>query len=238
MAILRNWKSNKAYYVIYSLVVLVLIVALTWLIIYLSPIRSRFNQPIILQGVEVKEYQEQKLSSVTDFRENSIKGPQYVDINNYHLKIDGLVGQPKDYTYDEVLNNFTSYKKVVTLNCVEGWSATILWEGKLLKDILNQAEVLSNAKVIIFHAVDGYTSSFPIDYILNNNVIMAYKMNDVVLPPQEGFPFFLVAEDKWGYKWVKWINEIELSDNINYRGYWESRGYTNGGDLDKYFLGP
>jgi len=65
---------------------------------------------------------------------------------------------------------------------------------------------------------------------------MAYKMNDLTLPPERGFPFQLVAEKKWGYKWIKWITKIELSDDEEYRGYWESRGYSNEADLVKGFL--
>jgi DMSO/TMAO reductase YedYZ molybdopterin-dependent catalytic subunit len=52
-----------------------------------------------------------------------------------------------------------------------------------------------------------------------------------------GFPFQLAAEDKWGYKWIKWVTKIELSNNPDYRGFWESRGYSNQGDIDKSFTG-
>jgi DMSO/TMAO reductase YedYZ molybdopterin-dependent catalytic subunit len=189
-----------------------------------------------LESVEIREYQGENLSSVNDFRENSIKGPQQVDVEDYHLEITGLVGNPQTYTYDEVISNNQPHKKVVTLNCVEGWSATILWEGLLVKDLLTQASPFPNAKVVIFHAYDGYTTSLPIDYIMDNNIIMAYKMNEIVLPPERGFPFQLVAESKWGYKWIKWVTEIELSDDVSYQGYWESRGYSNSGDLDKGFF--
>ena len=44
-------------------------------------------------------------------------------------------------------------------------------------------------------------------------IIVAYKMNGVELPPKRGFPFQLVAESKWGYKWIKWITSIEVSDD-------------------------
>jgi DMSO/TMAO reductase YedYZ molybdopterin-dependent catalytic subunit len=47
-----------------------------------------------------------------------------------------------------------------------------------------------------------------------------------------------VAESKWGYKWIKWVTEIELSDDTSYRGYWEERGYSNNGDLGGSFLAP
>ena len=193
------------------------------------------NESKQLPGVEVREYKGENLSSINDFRENSIKGPQYVAINNYQLKVTGLAEKSASYTYNEVIKDYNSYKKVVTLNCVEGWSVNLLWEGVLVRDLLAQAKPLPEAKVVIFHAYDGYTTSFPLEYIMGNDILMADKMNEVTLPPERGFPFQLVAESKWGYKWIKWITEIELSDNISYRGYWESYGYSNEGDLDKGF---
>ncbi len=179
-----------------------------------------------LAAAEIKEYNGAKLGSIEDFRENSIKGPQYVDISTYKLTVDGLVEKPDSYTYDEVLAN-PKYTKVVTLYCVEGWDVTILWEGVLLKELLDKSIVSGNANTVIFHSVDGYTTSLPLQTILDKNMILAYKMNDVVLPPERGYPFQLVAEDKLGYKWAKWIDRIELSDNINFKGYWEQRGYDN-----------
>ncbi len=189
-----------------------------------------------LPGVEVREYEGEQLSAISAFRENSIKGPQTVDIADYQLEISGLVADARDYSYDEVLENYEQYRKVVTLNCVEGWGVTILWEGVLVRDILAEAGPLPEAEVVIFHAYDGYSTSFPLEYIMDNPIMMAYKMNDVVLPPERGFPFELVAESKWGYKWIKWITKIELSDDSFYRGYWEQRGYSNSGDLDKPFF--
>jgi DMSO/TMAO reductase YedYZ molybdopterin-dependent catalytic subunit len=189
-----------------------------------------------LQSVEIKEYQGEKLSSIYDFRENSIKGPQHVGVATYKLKVTGLVENPTEYTYDEVIDNHQSYEKVVRLDCVEGWSVTILWQGVLVKDLLAEAKVKPEAKVVIFHAYDGYTTALPLDYIINNDILMAYKMNGVTLPPERGFPFELVAESKWGYKWEKWVTQVELSDDENYRGYWESRGYSNSADLDEGFF--
>jgi DMSO/TMAO reductase YedYZ molybdopterin-dependent catalytic subunit len=188
------------------------------------------NFPKTLYPQEIQEYQGQDLSSISDFHENSIKGPQQVDLSTYSLKITGLVNQDVVYTYDDVLN-FQKYQKVVTLYCVEGWSVKILWEGFLVEDLLKDAGISSQAKVVIFKAADGYTTSLPLDYILNNKILIAYKMNDVVLPTERGFPFQLVAQSQYGYKWIKWITQIELSDDVNYKGYWESRGYPNNATL-------
>ena len=220
-------KSNiiKSFYLITTIILMI--------IMFLS---GCIDNKLILDQVEIREYQGEKLSSVNDFRENSIKGPQYIDKENYTLRITGLINNQKNYSYEEILENFESYQKIVTLFCVEGWSTKILWEGILLNDIIKKVEPQADAEIIIFHAYDGYTTSLSLEYIESNNIMIAYKMNNVTLPPERGFPFQLVAESKWGYKWIKWITEIEVSENIYYRGYWESRGYSNNANLNESYF--
>jgi DMSO/TMAO reductase YedYZ molybdopterin-dependent catalytic subunit len=195
-----------------------------------------YGEDFELDSIELSEYKGEQLSSIYDFRENSIKGPQYLTRDKYRLTVSGLVNNTYNLTYDEIIDSFHSSEKVITLFCVEGWEVKILWEGVMVRDLIELAQPLPDANTIIFYAYDGYSTSFPIDYIIDNNIIMAYKMNNVTIPPERGFPFQLVAESKWGYKWIKWITSIEISDNIEYRGYWESRGYSNNADINKGFF--
>lgn len=191
--------------------------------------------PLRLKSVEVSEYEGENLSSLDDFVENSIKGPQYIDREAYELKIKNTKNGDLKYSYDDILNNFQSYEKRVTLNCVVGWSVDILWRGVLVRDIIGKHNVPEDAKIIIFRSHDDYSTSFPVEYIMDNDIIMAHTINGMELPPENGFPFQLVAESKYGYKWIKWITEIEFSDDESFRGYWESRGYSNSGDLNEEF---
>jgi DMSO/TMAO reductase YedYZ molybdopterin-dependent catalytic subunit len=188
------------------------------------------------QYVQVTEYEGVDLSSIDDFRENSIKGPQVVDLETYELQITGLVDKPVALGYEEVVGEHPSHEKVVTLDCVEGWSVTILWEGVLVEDLIARAGASPEATAVVFHAYDGYTTSVPLDYIVDRDIILAYRMNGVVLPPERGAPFQLVAESKWGYKWIKWVTEIELSDDESYKGFWETRGYSNTGNVTEPFF--
>jgi DMSO/TMAO reductase YedYZ molybdopterin-dependent catalytic subunit len=185
------------------------------------------STPRMLYPQEIREYQGENLSSISDFRENSIKGPQHINQSTYTLTITGLVNKTLEFSYNDVINGFQKYQKVITLHCVEGWSVKILWEGFLLKDLLNKAGISPEAVNVIFYAYDGYSTSLPLNYILEKDILIAYKMNGLTLPPERGFPFELVAESKYGYKWIKWVTAIELSDNVNYKGYWESRGFSN-----------
>ena len=181
---------------------------------------------------ELREYQGTKLDPAVGPRDNSIKGVQQVDLATYQLAIDGLVDEPASYAYADVVA-LPSEERLITIHCVEGWDATILWKGVTMQTLLDAANVQDTANTVIFHATDGYTTSLPLKEILDQNLILAYDANGIALPPEMGFPFIFVAEDKWGYKWARWVNRIELSSDASYEGYWENNGYSNDADLDK-----
>ena len=179
---------------------------------------------------EIRVYNGQQLSSVNDFRNEAINGNQDITISTYTLSITGLVQNEAVLTYDQIVNTHAHYLKVVTLHCVEGWEVTVLWEGVQVKDLLQEANYSQNAQILIFYSQDGFTTSLPLSYIVNNNITIAYKVNGLTLPKSEGYPFQLVAQGKLGYKWAKWITKIEVSNDTSYEGYWESRGYDNEAD--------
>jgi DMSO/TMAO reductase YedYZ molybdopterin-dependent catalytic subunit len=194
------------------------------------------DTPVTLDGVQILEYEGKDLTSILNLRDNSISGPPEIDTVSYTLNINGLVGQELSFTYDELRTRFNPYTKVVTLHCVEGWDATMLWEGVLFKDIAGMVGIKGEADTVIFHALDGYTTALSLDYLISNNIMLAYKLNGVTLPAKYGFPLQLVAESKWGYKWIKWVSQIEFSDDENYLGTWERQGYSNDADLNKGFF--
>lgn len=174
---------------------------------------------------EASEFMGRKLTPINEQGNNAIKGTQIIDINTYRLRIDGMVERPLNLTYDQI-TKYPPVSRVVTLTCVEGWSFTAKWSGVTVKTLLQEAGIMENATNVIFYSIDGYSTSHDIDYLMDKDIILAYKLNDITLPPDRGFPFQLVAEGKYGYKWAKWIDHIEPV-NSSYRGYWESRGYSN-----------
>jgi DMSO/TMAO reductase YedYZ molybdopterin-dependent catalytic subunit len=176
---------------------------------------------------EIRVYNGHQLSSINDFRNEAIKGNQDINVSTYTLTVTGLVQNETVFTYDQIVDTYAHYLKVATLHCVEGWEVTVLWEGVLVKDLLREAHYSQNAQVLIFYSQDGFTTSLPFSYIVNNNITIAYKVNGLTLPKSEGYPFQLVAEGKLGYKWAKWITKMEVSNDTSFRGYWESRGYSN-----------
>jgi DMSO/TMAO reductase YedYZ molybdopterin-dependent catalytic subunit len=182
------------------------------------------------QELEIRDYEGIRLDPSIGPRDNSIAGIQQINIEEYKLQITGLVKNPLSLSYEQVLEN-KSYERLITLYCVEGWDATVLWKGVRIIDLLNEAETLNEKSNVIFHCVDGYTTSMPLETIKTRDLLLAYSSNGVTLPESLGFPFIVVAEDKAGYKWARWVNKIEISDDLTYEGYWESRGYSNEADI-------
>jgi len=179
---------------------------------------------------EITEYNGARLDPAIGPYDNSIKGVQWVDIINYRLEITGLVENPLRLTYEEVLA-LEPYERRITLYCVEGWDATVLWKGVRIMEIIDMSKAKAQANTLIFHCVDGYTTSFPIQTVKDRDLILAYSANGLDLPPELGYPFIVVAEDKLGYKWARWVEIIEFSDNQGYRGFWELYGYNNDADV-------
>ena len=181
--------------------------------------------------VEATEFEGVTLSPIRAQRNNALKGTQVIDPSTYTLTIDGLVDRPLSLTYAE-LQAYPQQSWLMDLNCVEGWSFTAKWTGPSLATILDDAGVQPGAMVAIFYTTDvptGYTS-LDVDYLRKNDILLGMKLNDITLPVDRGFPFQVVAKAKYGYKWAKWVTRIELSDDVNFRGFWETSGYNNNAD--------
>ena len=206
------------------------IIIITLEIILLVPIAAcgKLSSPPPSGEVEATEFMGKKLTPISEQGNNALAGTQVIDRETYRLVVDGLVDNPLSLSYADLLA-YPQVSKLMDLDCVEGWNFIAKWTGPALDSIFADAKVNPEAKIVIFHTADvpeGY-SSLDLSYIQEKNIIIALKDNDITLPPGRGFPFQVVAESKYGYKWAKWVTRIELSADTSFRGYWESRGYSN-----------
>jgi DMSO/TMAO reductase YedYZ molybdopterin-dependent catalytic subunit len=188
-----------------------------------------------LSEVEAIEYQGIRLMPLSSQGNNAIKGTQKIDIEPYRLKVTGLTERKLNLSYSQILE-LPAYSELVYMPCVEGWGFNAKWTGFRITDLLNLSGLNPGANYVLFTSADGYSTSLPLDYIRQNNILMAYGINDVALPPDRGFPLQVVAKGKYGYKWAKWITEIEVTDK-DIKGYWESAGYSNSANVGQPPLG-
>ena len=188
-----------------------------------------------LPEVEAVEYQGTKLMLLNSQGNNAIKGTQKLDRDTYSLRVTGLVVQKLNLSYSQILE-LPAYSEVVYMPCVEGWGFYAKWTGFRVTDLLNSSGLGSGASYVLFSSADGYSTSLPLNYLRQNRILLAYGLNDLTLPPDRGFPLQLVAENKYGYKWAKWITSIEVTDK-DIRGYWEARGYSNSANVGQLPFG-
>jgi DMSO/TMAO reductase YedYZ molybdopterin-dependent catalytic subunit len=202
-----------------------------------SSVSQTFQVPAVsvLPEVEAEEFQGVLLTKLSAQRNNAIQGTQYIDRESYRLHVTGLVENELNVSYKQLLS-LPAYSQVVYMPCVEGWGFYAKWTGFRLVDLFELARLRSNATYVVFHSLDGYSTGLPLDYLINRNVLMAYGINDVTLPADRGFPLQVVAIDKYGYKWAKWVTEVEVVDNV-VAGFWESRGYSNNADVGTFPYG-
>ena len=195
--------------------------------IYLITIIILLSVPLLaLTGLSLRQ---DEFTPNDEFFTLSIGAVPNINATTWRLTISGLVGNSTQFTYDEIIS-FPSKSVTATLKCVEGPSATAKYTGVQLKYVLDLVGVQVGAQEVIFYAADGYSSSLTLEDASADDVILAYEMNGERLPSDQGFPLKLVAPGKAGYKWVKWLERMELVD-YDYKGYWESRGWDDDADL-------
>ena len=141
------------------------------------------------------------------------------------VKVDGLVDTP--LTIDRAAwSDLQRVKETADFHCVEGWGVDdVRWGGVAPSVLLEQAGVRPEARYAIVHAYGGiYLSTLPLALIEDEKTLLADSLNGAQLPPKHGGPLRLVVPKQLGYKNVKWVERIELSDKIR-TGYWEANGY-------------
>ena len=156
---------------------------------------------------------------------------------DYRLEVDGLVAQPASFSLAE-LRALPSRTQITRHDCVEGWSAIGKWKGARLAALLEAVRPRPEARFVVFHCADPmeedgtsfYYESIDFEDAFHPQTILAYELNDAVLPIANGAPIRLRVERQLGYKHAKYVMRIELVESFasiagGKGGYWEDQGY-------------
>jgi DMSO/TMAO reductase YedYZ molybdopterin-dependent catalytic subunit len=135
--------------------------------------------------------------------------PQDVDITSYRLTVEGLLNTPLVLSYEELLR-FTSFTRVVTLECPEYFVDIAEWTGVSIITLLNIAGIKPGASEVSFYSLDGYSQTLSLQNAQKEGVFLAYNVNGQVLPKEHGYPLRLIVDGEYGGSWVKWVNRIEV----------------------------
>ena len=160
-----------------------------------------------------------------------------VDPADWRLRITGMVDQPYELTFDDILGMDLS-DHVITLACVSNrvggdLAGNAIWTGVPLAVLLERAGAQRAANQVVGRSVDDFTAGFPRGVVHDGrNAILAIGMNDELLPTRHGFPARLVVAGLYGYvSAVKWLEEIHLTTWDGFDGYWVPRGWSKRGPM-------
>ncbi|UWQ28532.1 protein-methionine-sulfoxide reductase catalytic subunit MsrP [Leisingera sp. M523] len=145
----------------------------------------------------------------------------------WSVKIDGLVDKPGDYSFEQILGEVTLEERIYRFRCVEAWSMVVPWQGFELADLLNLAGVQDGAKYVAFETLYRpsempgtaykvldwpYREGLRLDEAMNPLTMMATGIFGKPLPNQNGAPLRLVVPWKYGFKSIKSVVRITLTD--------------------------
>ena len=142
---------------------------------------------------------------------------------DYRLRIDGLVGNPVELSYRELLA-MPRQEQITQHFCIQGWSGVAKWAGVPMRSICELVEPAPNAKWVVFYSFsDGpvggrYYDCHPIASMEHELTILAYAMNGEPLNESHGAPLRLRNEVELGFKQVKWIEAIEFVESFEHLG--------------------
>lgn len=147
----------------------------------------------------------------------------------WRFVIGGEVKEKKTITWDE----FMSLPKIEVLadfHCVTKWSKqNMLWEGVSTRTIYDLVDPNPEAKYLMAHCMEGYTTNVPVEDFLEEDSLFAYNLNGRPLEPEHGFPLRLIIPQLYAWKSAKYVNGIEFMIEDE-PGFWELRGYHMYGD--------
>jgi DMSO/TMAO reductase YedYZ molybdopterin-dependent catalytic subunit len=155
-----------------------------------------------------------------------------VDAEQHEVRVTGLVDRPFTYSYADLVA-MADTEADVTLACVSNEVGGRLvgnarWQGVPLARLLDEAGVQPRATQVVGHSVDGWTSGFPVEAVLDGRpALVAVGMNGEPLPRKHGFPVRLVVAGLYGYVCnTKWLTTIELTTFEAHTAYWVPRGWA------------
>jgi DMSO/TMAO reductase YedYZ molybdopterin-dependent catalytic subunit len=160
------------------------------------------------------------------FRYYSVTGsvPKRTE-SDYQLTVAGLVDRP--VTFDLAgLRQLPQTAVTADFQCVTGWRVPeVHWSGVALADLLDHVGVQPRAAAVRFGSFDGeYTESLSLPQARRRDVLIATEMLGRPVTAAHGGPVRLYVAPMYGYKSIKWLDRVELTDGV-IPGYWEERGY-------------
>ncbi len=147
----------------------------------------------------------------------------------WDLRVFGEVQQEERWNW-QAFQALPTVKITTDIHCVTRWSKfDTEWEGVRFRDFIDLFGITDQAKFVIAHCEYGYTTNTPLDIMLDDDVLLAYKYDGQFLDAEHGYPLRTLVPKRYLWKSAKWLRALEFSA-VDKPGFWENNGYHNEGD--------
>ncbi|MEQ1864568.1 MAG: sulfite oxidase-like oxidoreductase [Micropepsaceae bacterium] len=152
-----------------------------------------------------------------------------VSKGDWRMTVDGLVENPVVLNFEQLLA-LPQTESVSDIHCVTKWSRfDNLWNGVATRDLIALVRPKAEARHVVFHALDGYTTNVAFEVFAAEDAIVAHMWEGYPITRQHGGPVRIVIPRYYFWKSAKWVKRIEFCRDDR-PGFWEERGYHNEGD--------
>lgn len=152
-----------------------------------------------------------------------------VDLGTWDFRVWGEVERPLQFDWDKV-GKMPRTSVVTDIHCVTRWSRLDAdFSGVPISHILEQARPTPEARYVVVHAEQGYTTNMPLEVLADDDVILADIADGEPLTAEHGYPLRLLVPKRYLWKSAKWIRGLEFRTD-DQPGFWERYGYHNDAD--------
>src|SRR5579871_2348943 len=155
--------------------------------------------------------------------------PYQLTAANWTLRVHGSVDAPFGLDHAQLLA-MPQKRQTNDIHCVTSWTKLdMTWEGVPFRAIVERARVRPEAKFVVMECEQGFTTSLPLDALMDDDVLVAHRANGAPLPPEHGGPVRMLVPRRYFYKSAKWLRGLKFVPEDE-PGFWEVRGYSNVAD--------
>jgi DMSO/TMAO reductase YedYZ molybdopterin-dependent catalytic subunit len=152
-----------------------------------------------------------------------------ISLTDWRLEVGGLVENAKTFTWEE-FNALPQFEDVSDFHCVTTWSKfDVRWSGVAFFTLGEVVKPKPEARFVLFSSYDGYTTNVPIEHMMDDDVLIATKLNGEPVPRDHGGPARVIIPKLYAWKGAKFIRAMEFSAEDK-PGFWELRGYNTTAD--------
>ena len=188
------------------------------------------SQRMLTSGSSMaREFSRDRISKVAPVNGGPPDSEEYgvmeaAEWSDWRLAVDGLVARPASFSLAEI-RRFPSRTQVTHQACEEGWSFIAEWTGVQLSHVLNLVGASPRAKFVVALPFDAAWESIDMADAWHPQTLLAYRMNGADLPTGHGAPLRLRVERQLGYKSVKYLRRLTVTDTI--AGFGQGMGGSN-----------